>query len=195
MNRAMHSKTSLFLMELIIAILFFSVSGAICVQLFVRAHMLSETSVEMNNSVLWTQNISEVFCALKGNLHSIADFYQDSSIVIVSYEDNPEVGTMVMFFDENFELIDFPTENGALDNAKYELLLCISELSASEVYADTAADTSRMDGNALAGEIVILKMNDSTIIEHVPDKDNQDIISDRFTDYYIGITEETADET
>ena len=94
-------------MELIIAILFFSISGAICVQLFVKAHMLSENSVEMNNSVLWTQNISEVFCGMEGNLHSIADFYSDNSIVIVSYEDNPEVGTLVMFFDEDFELLNF----------------------------------------------------------------------------------------
>ena len=195
MDRQMHSKTSLFLMELIIAILFFSISGAICVQLFVKAHMLSETSVEMNNSVLWTQNISEVFCGLEGNLHSIADFYSDNSIVIVSYEDNPEVGTLVMFFDENFELIDFPTENGALENAKYELLLCISQLPASEVYADTAADTSKMNGNALVGEIVILRMDDSTIIEHIPEGDNSSVISDRFTDYYIGTMEGNADET
>ncbi|WP_035786547.1 hypothetical protein [Butyrivibrio sp. XPD2002] len=195
MDRAIHSKTSLFLMELIIAILFFSISGAICVQLFVRAHTLSETSVEMNNSVLWTQNISEVFHGLKGNLRSIADFYSDSSIVLVSYEDNPEVGTLVMFFDENFELIRFPTENGALENAKYELLLCISELPAAEVYADTAADTGRMDGNALVGEIALIKMENSLIIDRISKDADQDVISDRFTDYYIGTMEVNADET
>lgn len=195
MNRAQHSKTSLFLMELIIAILFFSISGAICVQLFVKAHMLSETSVEMNNSVLWTQNVSETFHGMHGSLHSIADFFSDSSIVIVSYEDNPEVGTLVMFFDEDWELINFPTENGALENAKYELLLCISKLPAAEVYADTSANTSLMNGNALVGEIVILKMENSTIIDHIPEENNPSIISDRFTDYYIGIMEDDAYET
>ena len=33
-----HSGSSLFLMELILAILFFSVASAVCVQLFARAH-------------------------------------------------------------------------------------------------------------------------------------------------------------
>lgn len=195
MNRALHSKTSLFLMELIIAILFFSISGSICVKLFVEAHLLSKASVEINNSVLWAQNVSELFCGLEGNLQSIADFYKDNSIVLVSYEDNPEVGTLVMFFDENFELISYPAQNGALEKADYELLLTVSQLPAKKVYADTDADTSLMDGNALVGEIAILKMSDATIIDHIPDNDDDSIISDRFTDYYIGVREGNTDET
>ena len=195
MNRAMHSKTSLFLMELIISILFFSVSGAICIELFVKAHALSEESVELNNSVLWTQNISEVFHGSEGNLHTIADFFSDSSIVLVSYEDNPEIGTLVMFFDEDWELISYPSENGAISNAKYELLLCISRLPAREVYADTEADTSLMVGDALKGEIAILRMDADTIIDQIPDKNNPNIISDRFTDYYIGTAEVKVDES
>ena len=164
-------------------------------QLFVKAHLLSESSVEINNSVLWTQNISETFQGLKGNLHSIADFFSDSSIVLVSYEDNPEIGTLVMFFDENWNLISYPTDNGALENAKYELLLCISELPAAKVYADTSADTSLMEGVALVGEIVILKMSDGTIIDHIPEYNNPGVISDRYTDYYAGIAEGDANET
>ncbi|WP_049945904.1 hypothetical protein [Butyrivibrio sp. LC3010] len=194
MNKEMHSKTSLFLMELIIAILFFSISGAICVQLFVQSHSLSEASVEMNNSILWTQNISEVFYGKYGSLKEISDFFLDSSIVLVSYENNPEVGTLVMFFDEDFELISYPAGNGALDNAKYELLLCISELPSSEVYSDTSADTSRMKGNALLGEIAILKMEDSTIIDQIPKDNDSRVISDRYVDFYIGTMEDSTDE-
>ena len=195
MNHALHSKTSLFLMELIISILFFSVSGAICVELFVNAHSLSEESVDLNNSVLWTQNISEVFHGSEGNLHSIADFFSDSCIVLVSYEDNPEVGTLVMYFDENWQLIDFPSENGAHSNARYELLLCISRLPAAEVYADTEADTSRMEGDALVGEITIVKIDSDTILDQIPDKSDPDIISDRYIDYYIGNAEDIQDES
>ena len=182
-------------MELIISILFFSVSGAICVQLFVKAHTLSEESVELNNSVLWTQNISEVFHGCEGNLHTIADFFSDNSIVLVSYEDNPEVGTLVMSFDEKWNLISYPSENGALSNAKYELLLCISRLPANEVYADTEADTSHMEGDALMGEITILRMDENTKIDQIPDKNDPNIISDRYTDYYIGTLEVSANES
>ncbi|WP_051204596.1 hypothetical protein [Butyrivibrio sp. VCD2006] len=194
MNHTRHSKTSLFLMELIISIMFFSISGAICIQLFVNAHSLSEESIELNNSVLWTQNISEVFHGCKGNLHDIANFFADNSVVLVSYEDNPEIGTMVMYFDENWKLIDFPSQNDTLHNAKYELLLCIVKLPASEIYADTEADTSIMSGDALQGEITILEMDDETVIDQIPDKDDPDIISDRYTDYYIGTAEVIAYE-
>ena len=176
-------------MELIISIFFFSISGAICIELFVKAHSLSKESVELNNSVLWTQNISEVFHGCHGNLHEIANFFTDKSIVLVSYEDNPEIGTLVMYFDENWNLIDFPSDNGALEGAKYELLLCILKLPASEVYSDTEADTSKMEGDALQGEITIMRMDEETIIDQLPDKNDPDIISDRYIDYYIGTAE------
>ena len=195
MNNALHSKTSLFLMELIISILFFSVSGAICIQLFVKAHTLSESSVELNNSVLWTQNISEVFHGCNGSLHAIADFFSDSSVVLVSYEDNPEVGTLVMYFDDKWNLIEFPSANGALENVKYEILLCISRLPAKEVYADTEADTSRMEGDALKGEIMILEIDADNIVDQLPDKNDPNIISDRYTDFYIGTAEDNDDES
>ena len=195
MKISQHSKTSLFLMELIISILFFSISGAICIELFVKAHSLSKESVELNNSVLWTQNVSEVFNGCHGNLHKIADFFTDRSVVLVSYEDNPEVGTLVMYLDENWNLIEFPSDNGALAGAKYELLLCISKLPAKEVYADTDANTSKMEGDALQGEITLVRMDDETVIDQLPEKDDPDIISDRYTDCYIGTAEDFADES
>ncbi|SDB29339.1 hypothetical protein SAMN02910263_01433 [Butyrivibrio sp. INlla16] len=176
-------------MELIISILFFSISGAICIQLFAKAHTLSEQSVEMNNSVLWTQNISEVFYGSRGNLHTIADYFAGCCVVLESYDDTPEIGALIMFFDENWNLIDFPSENGALNFAGYELLLSIKKLPAKEVYADTQADTSLMDGDALQGEITILRMDEQTTIDQIPDDDDPDIISDRYTDFYIGNTE------
>lgn len=40
-----HSKSGLFLMELIVAFLFFSLASAICVQLFVKADTINEESI------------------------------------------------------------------------------------------------------------------------------------------------------
>lgn len=48
-NRARSS--SLFLMELIIAILFFSASSAVCVQFFVKSHLMSNDSNALNHAV------------------------------------------------------------------------------------------------------------------------------------------------
>ncbi len=46
-----HSKTSLFLMELILSILLFSLCSAICVQLFVRSHREEQKAVFLNQAV------------------------------------------------------------------------------------------------------------------------------------------------
>lgn len=55
------SKSSLFLMELILAILFFALSSAVCIQLFVKSHILENTSTEENHALLLCQNLSEIF--------------------------------------------------------------------------------------------------------------------------------------
>ena len=40
------SRSALFLMELIFSILFFALASAVCVQLFVKAHLLSVSTQE-----------------------------------------------------------------------------------------------------------------------------------------------------
>ncbi len=193
MNRVKHNKTSLFLMELIISIFFFAISGAICVKLYVSAHLLSNKSVNVNNAVLWTQNISEVFSGKHGNLHDIADFFSKSSIVLVSYEDNPEIGTMVMLYDEDWNLIEYPSKNGAGEEACYELILTISQLPAYDIYSDTDTDFENMVGDAMLGEIMILRLDDNFVMDEIPDNISDNTISIRFVDYYIGL-EETKNE-
>lgn len=61
------TKTSLFLMELIIAILFFSLSAAVCVQLFVKSHIISQASVNENHAVMWAENFAETFSGCQGD--------------------------------------------------------------------------------------------------------------------------------
>lgn len=55
------SKSNLFLMELIILILFFSIASAICVRLFVSAHLDSLESAALNRAVLAAQSAVEVY--------------------------------------------------------------------------------------------------------------------------------------
>ena len=195
MNVNQHNKTSLFLMELIIAILFFAVSSTICVRLFVSAHLLSQESIGINNSVLWIQNLSEVFNAKKGNLQDIASFYSESSVILVSSEENPESGTLVMFFNEDWQLIKLPLSDGAPEGAKYELMFTVSQLPASEVYKDCDGSPEEYTGDALKGDIYILNLPDETIIDEAPDSSNSLLIMQRSVDYYIGDMEAEADES
>lgn len=52
--------SSLFLMELILAILFFSIASAVCVQFFVKSHLLSRDADALNHAVNECSNIAEI---------------------------------------------------------------------------------------------------------------------------------------
>lgn len=55
------SKSGLFLIELIILILFFAVAGAICVRLFVAAHLDSTAGENLSQAVLAAQSAAEAW--------------------------------------------------------------------------------------------------------------------------------------
>lgn len=55
------SKSALFLIELIIAILFFALSSAVCAQLFAKAHLISQKSTDVTMAVNRAQTAAEEF--------------------------------------------------------------------------------------------------------------------------------------
>lgn len=69
------SKAGLFLMELIIAILVFSIAGAVCVQLFAKSYMLSIHSRELSNAVSLAQSQAEIFYGNPGDITDADVFY------------------------------------------------------------------------------------------------------------------------
>lgn len=87
------SKSGLFLMELILSILFFSLSSAVCVQLFVKSHLISQQSVDLNSAVEWCQNIAEAFYGTNGNIDEMMllfdNSYQNSSDQSAFFLDEP----------------------------------------------------------------------------------------------------------
>ena len=52
-------RSSLFLLELMIAILLFSLSAAVCVQVFVKSHTIKEKSTELSQAVLISASVAE----------------------------------------------------------------------------------------------------------------------------------------
>ncbi|MCR4850566.1 MAG: hypothetical protein K5870_04820 [Lachnospiraceae bacterium] len=69
------SKTGLFLMELIMSIMFFSLAAAICVELFVRSHSLSKSSVELNHAVVECDSVAEFIQGVGGNIEQDTFLY------------------------------------------------------------------------------------------------------------------------
>lgn len=55
-----HNNTSsLFLLELILAVLFFSVASALCIQIFTKAHLMSQDARDLNFAVNEVSSMTE----------------------------------------------------------------------------------------------------------------------------------------
>ena len=94
-------------MELIIAILFFSLAAAICIQLFVKSHMISERSIALNHSILLAQNTAEIFYATNGNPEKMASLLgcrESSDTAAVADSDN--ASTLTLFYTDKFDRLD-----------------------------------------------------------------------------------------
>lgn len=100
-----HSKASLFLMEMILVLLFFSLASGICAQLFVKSNLLSNKTKEITCAVGMAQNAAEAFYGTNGDVvemstlfpGSIASvenasltFYKDAYVCTVSVYDTAD---------------------------------------------------------------------------------------------------------
>lgn len=122
-NRYTPSKTGLFLMELILAILFFSLSAGFCVQLFVRAHILSNESVVLNHSILWAQNMAETFYGCNGDVDEIMELLNTDNNG--TQTDSGEVTTLSFLYKEDFTPISLSQSH--FPTGGYELTADIKE--------------------------------------------------------------------
>lgn len=97
-NRARSS--SLFLLELIIAILFFSACAAVCVQFFVKSHTMSQDSKELNFAVNECTALAEIIQSSDTEskaVSTIGNIYPDADIQM-----DAKATTTEIYFDENF---------------------------------------------------------------------------------------------
>ena len=74
------SKSGIFLMELILSILSFSIAAAVCVKLFVTAHRLSDQSVNLNHAVAMAESIAEAFYGCNGNVGELETLFPDAGM-------------------------------------------------------------------------------------------------------------------
>lgn len=101
------SKSNLFLLELIISILFFSIASAACIQLFVKAHLLDNKTKEQNLAVTWSQNLAELWQFSAGDMSIVykqlsGDYDITGDSIVLS--DNME--SVILSFDKDFCLSD-----------------------------------------------------------------------------------------
>ena len=124
MNKYLKSKTSLFLMELIITILLFAACGAVCVRLFVTSYVMTQDTVELNESVSIAQGFAEVMRGTDGDIDSVLEHYPAA---VRGGENFFEV-----FYDDDFEICGYEdatyagdvtmTPNGAIQNMEVKII-------------------------------------------------------------------------
>ncbi|MBE5873940.1 MAG: hypothetical protein E7287_05970 [Lachnospiraceae bacterium] len=115
-----HSKSTLFLMELIIAILFFALASTVCIRLFAKSHLLSKQTVDQNEMIIQVQNMADIFLAAEGHTDKMAEL-----LSLADY--NEEGASFLQYFDENWNTVQdirdtshsillklLPEENGLL---------------------------------------------------------------------------------
>lgn len=105
--------SSIFLIELILAILFFSIAGSFCVQFFVKSHILSKRSQALAFAVNECSSIAEI-CR---TCESAADA---TSILTKEYPGFQVQECLLFYFDEDFA----PCEPAL---AAYRIELTLSE--------------------------------------------------------------------
>ena len=167
-------------MELIVAIMFFSLAAAVCVRLFVGAHTLSERTKDINNATIWCQNLAEAFTGQNGDPNKIAGLFPGSYSAADADGDGSE-GTLILFFDQNWErLTEVPS------GAYYEAILEIKKKDAGDVYRDVNTYGVSLEGKAMTGQIAVIYSGANTeIISEIP-KDEKAIILSNAVDVYLG---------
>lgn len=99
------SKSSLFLMELIIVVLFFALTSAVCLQVFVKAHSVEQETKNINHAIMWGDNLSEIFYEYNGDQSKIL------AAVVPEY-DSPtgDNGFSTIFLASDYHICDNQSE-------------------------------------------------------------------------------------
>lgn len=111
------SRTSLFLIELVLSIFFFIVASAVCMQLFVNTHFLTQKTAETNQALLWSQNLAEPFLGNMGDYSLVKKLYSDVDCVSDLSIDSGS--SMLLCFDKDWNSVYSLTESEYLVFSTY----------------------------------------------------------------------------
>ncbi|MCI6859017.1 MAG: hypothetical protein MR867_06965 [Eubacterium sp.] len=77
MRRVKHSRSGLFLIELVLCILFFSLTAAVCIRVFVRSHEISAHAQNLYQAQTEAANVAEIFEGSDSFLGDLKKYYPD----------------------------------------------------------------------------------------------------------------------
>jgi len=116
------SKSVLFLMELMLIILFFSLCSSVCLKIFAGAKKASDYSNDLNNACVLARSGAECYKAFDGNLNKVSKElggYIKNNRVIVK-------GELYLYIEESMNDVNIyvsKSSNGDIDNSIFTLKL------------------------------------------------------------------------
>ena len=172
------NKSSLFLMEMIVATFFFSFTCTICAIVFVHSFKTQKKSIELSNSNTFAENISQLLLSESGNLGILDEKFKGYIIKPDNSNDNSEC--VYFYFDENFNLI---LENDLKNytNIRYQLLVTQNIQDANKTYK--TADNPVIEGKSVVYNIYVFEKND--LLNTLPKDNIQEAIYHLSFDKYI----------
>lgn len=86
MRRPRHTRSSLFLIELIISILFFSVGSAVCIQAFAQARLMSRAAEDLSFASARVSGAASVIRYTDGTLESVQKYLPSAAQIDGGYQ-------------------------------------------------------------------------------------------------------------
>ena len=129
MKRGPAKRSSLFLLELIIAVLFFCLASSVCIQLFVQAHLVSQKTRNLNVSVNQVSSMAEL---MKNDPNFLDRVAKEYPLAIIEDE------TATIFYNRDFE----PCKEA---DAVFRMNIIISESSELDLGVVRMVDIEKQD--------------------------------------------------
>lgn len=130
MKHSSNNRSGLFLLEIVIAILFFAIVSAVCLRAFAKSHTLSQQASDTNHAISNMENVAELLKSLDPE-----DLKNHDKITTTLQTVYPELSTQYRIWDIYF---DSDWEACNIDDAVYQ----ITATDKTDIFTDTVSDTS-----------------------------------------------------
>lgn len=117
------SRSSLFLIELILSIFFFIITASVVMQLFVKSHLISQDAVNINHALLHTQNIAELFLAANGDFEAVKTVLEPEILTDAS------TINAILYFNSDWQSVS------TLSDAAYLIIMDYTPAGNNDVYS------------------------------------------------------------
>lgn len=122
MNPSRNTRSSVFLLELMIAILFFSLGSAICIQVFVKAYTLNQSAQDLSFASAQVSSAASVVKYTDQTMTSLKKFYplieEIEDGFIISYDKNRKECAEK---DASYQLLIHPGAEGSMQTSLLQM--------------------------------------------------------------------------